>query len=253
MRFDAESYNAFCEGIRKAITDLVDAVWPFMEKALNIYLQKLFLGAPPQPVVEFCNKVLRWAWDVLRDFVDVVLDIMEGVLVPLTAYARAIAWRQESDELGLLRERIEATDARIATTWSGTGATAYRLHSRLHVQAFEDTQAALGTIAGQCESFATSAYALYYKLAKTIAEGLVGATAGAGTTPLDGPAGPAAAGAVLVLKTMKVLDLLAMLKGMLGPYVNALFTLCGTVEELTRGWPTPGTSDYSDVGGWHHK
>lgn len=254
MGFDAAKYNELCETIRKTIDNLAEKVWPYMPKALDFWLKVMCFGQQaPQPVVEFCNKVLRWAWDALRDLVDIALKWLEAAFVPITMSIRAQAWQGEVTNLGTIGSTITTANTVIATTWSGTAASNYMLQAEKHVEATEVMADLAAELASQCQTFADEAFGIFLDVLKSSLETSATSTASAATTPVDGPVGPGGAAISAALGALKLYDKYSTIKSFIAPYIQAYTGLSEKAAIVEQGWPRPGVETFADAGGWTHK
>lgn len=247
VEFDASTYNEVVGSIKKLTNQILDAIWPIMPPAMDVFLGNLFFGLPvPGFVRDACQKALRWCFEAFRWFVDTNLDALEGVLVPVVAALRAVAWNTEHNRLLALTRDAEDAVADVSITWKGPGAEAFKAHAAQHTARLHALDDLTVELRNQTGIIAGAGLALYLAIAKICIDASAATAASAASTAVDGPVGPVAAGASAGLGAGGVLALITGFSSLIGPTISGLTGINDKAQEVRRAWPEPGTVDYAD-------
>jgi hypothetical protein len=247
VEFDAEAFNEVVEGIRNVAHGILNDVWPVMPPAMDHFLDQLFFPLPvPGWVRDTCQKVLKWCYDAFVDFVDHIITVMEGALVPVTASLRALAWNSEHQMLDTLQLDVSDAVKDVAITWKGPGASAFQQHAAQHTDRLTAMTELAKELRTQTVVTALCAAGFYFSIAKIAADSSAAAAVSAASTAVDGPAGPAAAGASAAGGVAGFIALVAAVGTLVSPMVAAFADLSDKASAMERDWPAPGTVDFND-------
>jgi len=247
MEFDVAAFNETVGKIRTLANDLLHAVYPVMPPALDYFLDRLFWPFPvPGFVRDAAHKVLTWCYDAFVMFVDHLFSALEGALVPVTAFMRGLAWNTERQKLDTLELDVAAAVGDVAVTWTGPGASAFAHHADLHVTRLKDMTGLAGEMRDQAWTTAGAGLAFYVAVATIIVKATATTTVAAASTAVDGPVGPAAAGAAAGLGAAELIGLLAAVGTVVGVLANGMAALSDKANAVARDWPSPGNADYAD-------
>ena len=247
MEFDVNAFNQTIGKIRTLATDILHGIYPIMPPALDYFIDRLFWPFPvPGFVRDAAHKILKWCYDAFVAFVDQTFSLLEGALVPVTAFLRGVAWGSERQKLDTLQLDLSAAVADVAITWTGPGASAFGHHADQHVTRLKDMTALAGEMRDQAWKTAAAGLAFYVALATVIVKATATTTVAAASTAVDGPVGPAAAGAAAGLGTVEAIGLVATIGAVITEIATGTAALSDKANAVARDWPSPGSADYSD-------
>lgn len=247
MEFDAEAFNEVVEGIRNIAHGILNDVWPVMPPAMDHFLDLLFFPLPvPGWVRDTCQKVLKWCYDTFVEFVGHIFQALEGVLVPVTAFLRGLAWNTERQNLETLQLDVSDAVKDVAITWKGSGASAFQQHASQHTDRLAAMTELAGALRNETILTASCAAGFYVAIAELVAKSSTAAAVSAASTAVDGPGGPVAAGASAASGAAGLFALGAAVTTLLGPMGTAFADLSDKANAMERDWPAPGTVDYND-------
>jgi hypothetical protein len=247
VEFDAEAFNEVVEGIRNLAHGILNDVWPVMPPAMDFFLDRLFFPLPvPGWVRDACQKALKWCYDTFVVFVDHIVQSLEGVLVPVTAFLRALAWHSEHQKLDTLQLDVSDAVKDVAITWKGSGASAFQQHATHHTDRLAAMTELAGALRNETLITALCAAGFYCTIADLVAKSSKAAAVSAASTTVDGPVGPVGAGVSAASGVAGLIALLAAVGTLFGPVATAFFDLSDKANAMERDWPAPGTVDYND-------
>jgi hypothetical protein len=243
IEFDQEQFSALCESIRKGLATLSDTIFPALRPALDLYFDAN-LVLPVMRKVGY--KIVRWALDMLATFLNIMVDFLEGLLVPLFAFVRGALWADNSEYLHSIAGRLDESMKALAVTWQGEGQQAFALHGARHAAKTTELAELAKTLKTQLYGLAAGSVGCYVAIGAIISAAVAACSAAAASTAADGPVGPSAAGGVMVLAYVKVSAVLALLASLIAYHVTTMETIGDKSDAVAKAWPEPGVARYDD-------
>lgn len=243
--FDAGAFQEACDRIREGIDEAVDTVFPWLRPLIDTFFDSFWFPIP-DVVRQAGYKVVEWAFEVLESLVNSLVDVFEGMLVPVTAFLKGRYWADQHEALtGHATALQEAVDA-VGVTWTGRGQRAFAVHAGQQVAEVTKAAELAKTMRSQCWFTAAAGVACYIGIAVAVAKFITVATAASASTPVTGPGGPAAAGASAGVGFAEVAGIVTALVAALGQNVSGYVQVSDAADALAGGWPEPSGSQYSD-------
>lgn len=243
--FSEADFRHLISQIEQAIRDLYQTYLPFLYPALDAYYR--FLKAVvPDWVIAASYQVISWCWELLEQLINLVINLLVGALVPVAAAVRGLLWSNEaavySGEADSLRTAVD----HVRVGWSGPGAKAFEIHADRQLER-------IAALAGACETNSTTMYGvcsaavvMYVGLATVVGEAVGGTAAGAASTTVIGPGGPAAAAAALGLGILGAVALVGVTVEVVGSIAAGIKAQADNMGTITKSWPEPPGMGYSD-------
>lgn len=235
--FDEAEFRAVIAEIEEAIRSLVDTWFPRLDPYMDQFFS-VISWIVPDWVVEAAYVLIRVAFEVLEALVNLVIDLLEGVLVPISAAVRGILWHQE---ISFFEERVTAlTDSNdaVALTWSGAGQEAFAQHAGRQIDQLTAMKDCAASARNNALAIAGVALGLYVGLGFTIAEVVTVDTVAVASTVIDGPIGPAAAATETGLGIGKIGAIVGLTVGAVGAMVPIIVDLSDKARAVGDEWPS---------------
>ncbi|MVA76524.1 hypothetical protein GC722_10880 [Auraticoccus sp. F435] len=243
--FDPAAFEEACDKIRQGIDEAVDAVFPQLRPLIDVFFDA-FLLPVPDFIRQAGYKVVEWAFEMLESLVNGLVDLFEGMLVPVTAFLRGRYWADQHEALSTHASNLqEAVDA-VSVTWTGRGQRAFAVHAGEQVAQVEAAAELAKSMRTQCWATAAAGLTCYLGIAVAVVKFITVATASTASTPVTGPGGPAAAGAAAGVGFAEVAGVVTAVLAALGQNVSGYIALSDAADALAGGWPEPAGSSYSD-------
>lgn len=247
--FDFEFSEAeFRETLRKieeGTKELADKLFPELRPKLDEFF-KWIRAVTPQWVIDAAYKLVNWAIEMLEDFLNQMVALIEGLLVPIDAGARAYNWHGEINWFETRAANLRSGMQKVGLTWKGEGATAFATFGENQVKKLDEAKALAEAMRNGYVAMCIGGTALYVGLAAIIAKAITASAAAVASTPVTGPGGPAAAGGAAGLGAVEVVALIAAATGLLEPCIQIVTSVSDKANTLTTSWPDPETSRYND-------
>lgn len=245
FNFSEADFNHLIEKIRTTLEHLVSRTFPQMRPLLDDYFALLAEIIPPW-LRDAAYKVIDWAIELLEDLTNLVIVILEGVLFPAYAFFRSLQWGHEVNFLHELEGDLKDRSDELGVTWQGEGARAFQLHATKQYDKVA-SMAELATAAeAQLMAGVGASLMFYAALATLVASTVTEAGAAVATTPLDGPAGPTAAGVSVGAGIGEVIAVVTMLGSAIGYMMTGWHELSTKAEAVSSAWPRTRAETYDD-------
>lgn len=243
--FDQAAFEEACDKIREGIDEAVDTVFPWLRPLLDAFFDSFWFPIP-DIIRQAGYKVVEWAFEVLESLVNSLVDLFEGMLVPVTAFLRGQYWSGQHDALSTHASELQSALDAVAITWTGRGQRAFAVHAEKQVAEVTAAADLAKTMRTQCWVTAAAGLTCYIGIAVAVVKFITVASAASASTPVTGPGGPAAAGASAGIGFAEVAAIVTAVLAALGQNVGGYVALADAADALAGGWPTPGGSQYSD-------
>lgn len=245
LEFDQAAFEEACQKIRDGIDKAVDIVFPWLRPLMD-----QFFNALPFPVPGFVRdaayKVIEWAFEMLEDLINGLVDIFEGMFVPVTAFLRGLYWDDQKDGLSTHAENLQTAIDQVSISWKGRGQAAFALHGQKQIDEVTAMAELAKTMRSQCYFTAAAGLTCYLGIAVAVYKFITTATAASASTVVDGPVGPAAAGASAGVGVLEVAGVITAVTAALGQNVSGYIAMSDAADALASGWPSPGVGQYGD-------
>lgn len=243
--FSEADFRELIAKIEQANREMCETHVPGLYPALDAYYG-LLKTVIPDWVISASYQVIAFCWEALEALTNLVVKILDGALVPVTAAIRWAFWSGESAACGATDSNLTtATDA-VWLTWSGEAAKAYALHAKQQGDRIKAFKSFCEFQASTMMSVCGLAVTLYGSVAVEVVKTSGGAAAGLLSTPVDGPAGPLASLVAIGLGVLGISSGVALASSLISSLATQVSGQLSAMDALGATWPEPPGIGYKD-------
>lgn len=242
--FDEAKFREAIAKIEQAMRDLVHTWFP----KLDPYMDKFFTllkYVTPDWAVDAAYALIKAAIEILEALANFIIDLFEGVFVPVSSFIRGTLWAKEIDFIGARSTALKDSSDKVAITWSGEGQRAFSLHAEKQVAQVDAMKACAESARNQAYIIAGATAGFYIAIGIVIAKTFAADTVAVGSTVVDGPVGPAAAAAATGIGIGEIGAIVAATVAALSVEVQAITNLTDKAKAIADTWPAPA-APYND-------
>lgn len=200
----------------------------------------------PPWVVEAAYRLIDWAIELIEDLTNLIIRLLEGIGFPGYAFVLSVRWHEQAQSLAEIGTSLRDTADQLGVTWQGEGQRAFALHAAKQYEKVDAMAAFATTASKQLGAGAVTGATFYVSLAMIIAQTTTEVSAAAASTAVDGPVGPAAAGASAGVGALKILALVAAVGIPVGYLAQSWLALTDSADAVAVAWPDPSVNTYAD-------
>lgn len=243
--FSEAEFRELIRKIEEGIKKLGDEISPSLRPLLDEFFNKIRLITPPW-VKDAAYKALNLAIEAIEAFLNGLVELIQGIMVPITATQRAWTWHGDIDFFDERATALNDSMEVVALSWKGGGASSFATFGQRQVTEVGKLKDLTSSMRNGYAAMALAGLALYVGTGLAIAKAVAGASAGAASTPVTGPGGPAAAGAAAGVGALEIAGIIAGFTALIEPCVQIAMDVSSKSNDLRSSWPKPETDRYND-------